>query len=53
MPTDDFFRAKLDEMIELRHPGGVGLAHAVDGHRGRIGTGVCSPRPQELCGGSR
>ena len=33
MPTDDFFHVRLDQMIDLHPPDGVGKSIAVDSDR--------------------
>lgn len=49
MQTLDFFRARIDAMIDLRSPGGTGATPAVGGDRGRAGAQVLrQDRPGEV-----
>ncbi len=43
--TDDFFRSRLDQMIDLRHPfGGAGQSHALARNRSLAGPPLCPRR---------
>ena len=42
MATDDFFRARLDQMIDLRHPLAVLAGDALGPDRNRFGAGLCT-----------
>ena len=41
--TDDFFRSRLDHMIDLRHLGGAGQPHALARDRSFFGPLLCPP----------